>query len=197
MKNILSLCGIILFASMGVKAQSTRSQTSSGGGSSSSSGSVRSGVLFDIATYYGTVEETSKSTVQVDTKTNESVYDMKLGYVFPFGLYAGAEYSVRNSGFINWSTTGNGTALGVGYVFRNGLYVRGYYRFNEVYSDYRGGTGYQLDAGYSQMFATNFYLGFSLSRRDVTFDKRDSDANLKSYNYQATYPMLTVGFLIN
>jgi hypothetical protein len=193
-KNILSLFGIILFVSLIANAQSTRSQTQSSGSYSSGG---RSGVLFDIGTYYGTVDETSRSTVQTDSKTNESVFDMKLGYIFSYGIYLGAEYSVRNSGFINWSTTGNGTAVGLGYFFKNGMYARGYYRFNEVYSDYRNGTGYQFDVGYSQLFATNFYLGMALSRREVTFDKRDSDVNLRDFNYRATYPMLTLGFLIN
>lgn len=192
MKNILRILVLILIQSTIVFAQSTRSQE----GQASFAPSARAGALFDVATFYGTNEETSEPVSASDYKENESVFDIKLGYVFSYGLLLGVEYSVRNYGFTNWSTTGSASAAGLGYVFKNGFNIRGYYRFNEVFSDYRNGTGFQADIGYTHLVATNFFIGMSISHRETTFDKRDSDPTLTKFTYKSTDPMFTVGFQI-
>ncbi len=187
------ICSVVFtsfFQSYNVLAQSTRSQATR---SSSSKG----GGLFDFALYYGQSEGSSDPNNTYQSKSNESYYDMKLGYVFGNGIYLGAEYNTRNSGYIGGSTTGNGAAAGAGYFFQNGINFRGYYRFNEAFSDYRNGTGFQFDAGFHEMFATNFYLGILLSYRKTNFTKRDSDPTLTRFSFDTTYPMLTFGFLIN
>ncbi len=181
---------LTVFESTILFAQSTRSQSR---GSSSRAG----GGLFDFAIYYGQSEGSSDPGNTYQSKTNESYYDMKLGYVFNTGIYIGAEYSTRNSGYLNGSTTGNAAAAGLGYFFVNGINLRGFYRFNEAFSDFRNGTGIQLDAGFSETFATNFYLGLMMSYRKTTYASRDSDPLLTRYTFDSTYPMVTFGFLIN
>jgi hypothetical protein len=187
---LFSLLGISLLQSANIFAQSSRSQATR-------SSSFKGGGLFDFAFYYGQTEGSSDPDNSYQAKNNESYYDMKLGYVFNSGVYFGAEYNARNSGYVGGSTTGNGAAAGLGYFFQNGINLRGYYRFNESFSDFRNGTGVQADAGYSQLFATNFYLGIMLSYRKTNYTKRDSDPTLTRYSFDSTYPMLTVGFLIN
>ncbi len=185
----LSLLVFSVFNSEISLAQSSRSQQSRGNG--------KAGGLFDFAIYYGQTEGSSDPVNYMQSKSNETYYDMKLGYLFAMGMYLGAEYSTRNSGYINGSTNGNAAAAGIGYFFQNGINLRGFYRFNESFSDFRNGTGAQLDAGFSEMFATNFYLGINLSYRKTSYTKRDSDPVLTNYTFDSTYPMLTFGFLIN
>lgn len=188
--NSISLCLILFFMASMSFAQSTRSQLRSSSGKSG-------GGLFDFAIYYGQSEGSSEPNNTYQSKSNESYYDMKLGYVFSYGLYIGAEYSTRNSGFVNGSTTGNAAAAGLGYFFTNGLQIRAFSRFNESFNDFRKGSGYQVDLGYAESFATNFFLGLMLSHRSTTFTSRDSDPLLTDYTFNSTYPMLTIGFLVN
>ena len=190
MKFILLFIFIVVsfFQATVVCAQSTRSQSSRTG---------KGGGLFDFALYYGQTEGSSAPTNNNQAKTNETYYDMKLGYLFAMGFYLGAEYNTRNSGYIGGSTNGNGTAVGMGYFFQNGINLRGFYRFNEAFSDFRNGSGLQLDAGFTEMFATNFYLGVLLSYRKTNYTSRESDPTLTRYSFDSTYPMLTFGFLIN
>lgn len=187
---ILTVVVVSIFQSINVFAQSSRSQ-------STRSSTGKGGGLFDFALYYGQTEGSSDPVNTNQSKLNESYYDMKLGYLFGMGLYLGAEYESRNSGFVGGSTSGNGAAVGAGYFFQNGINLRSYYRFNNSYSDFRGGTGFQLDAGFHEMFATNFYLGVLLSYRKMNFSRRESDPALTRFSFDSTYPMLTFGFLIN
>ncbi len=156
----------------------------------------RAGAYLDFSGYYSISEATSEPSNTYQSVTDESIYDAKLGYIFANGVYTGAMYSSRTTGYINGSSTGNGAGVGGGYYFLNGFALRGFYRFNEVYVDYRNGTGYQFEASYSQIFATNFFVGFAVSYRQTVYTKRDSDPLLTNYSYKSSYPLLTVGFLV-
>jgi len=190
--KLFLICSLVLgifFKFTNASAQSTRAQTSRISG--------KGGGLFDVALYHGQTEATNDPNNIYQVRSNESYYDMKLGYVFGMGLYLGAQYATRNSGYLGGSTTGNGAGAGLGYFFQNGINLRAYYRFNESFNDFRNGTGSQFDAGFSELFATNFYLGILMSYRKTNYTSRDFDPTLTRYSFESVYPMLTVGFLIN
>lgn len=174
-----------------------KAQTRSG---SISRGSVyvvrKSGVLLDFGIHYGQAEATGNPSAQ-NFKNNTSVYDIKLGYVSEGNWYIGGLYSVKNYSTISGSSNGKTGGLGFGYLFRNNFNIRAFYRHNDVFGEYREGSGFQADLEYKVSFASNFYIGALISHRQVTFKANDTISNFQDYTLKETYPAISLGFLIN
>lgn len=168
--------------------------------SSGSRGNVyvasKSGVLLDFAIHYGQSQADGNPTTQ-NFKNNTSIYDTKLGYITDSNWYLGALYSVKNYSTLTGSTNSKVGGLGFGYFFRNNFNLRAFYRHDEVYGDYRDGSGFQADLEYKVSFASNFYIGALISHRQVTFRKNESIAAFEDYTAKETFPAITLGFLIN
>lgn len=161
--------------------------------------SSASGVLFDVGVYYGQSEATANPSLGNEWKDNTSVYDVKLGYIGQSGLYLGAEYSTRtlSASSINVSsTTGSTAAAGLGYFFDNGFNLRAYYRANESFGDYKSGSGFQGDLGFMLNMSSNFYMGFLISHRQVTFSENRTIIGFDTWTRKETYPFITLALLL-
>ena len=161
--------------------------------------SGNSGVLFDFGIYYGQSEASANPSVGNEWKDNTSIYDVKLGYIMDGGVYLGAAYSTRTQSTSSVgvsSTTGNVGAFGGGYFWDNGFNIRGYYRVNESFGEYKSGSGFQGDLGFMLNMSSNFYIGFLVSHRQVTFTENKTIAAFNSWTRKETYPFITLGFLI-
>ncbi|MBC7740606.1 MAG: hypothetical protein H7061_00310 [Bdellovibrionaceae bacterium] len=160
----------------------------------------RAGVLFDVGIYYGQSEATANPVSSNEYKTNVSIYDVKLGYIFNEGYFLGGEYSTRNESSTATTTAtlnGGGAGVGLGYFSSGGFYLRGYYRFNETFGDYKNGTGYQADLGYMMNLTSNFFVGIAFTNRQITFKENALILGFDSWIKKDTYPFLTLGFVIN
>lgn len=158
----------------------------------------RSGTLLDAAVYYGQTEATANPVALNQWQYTTSIYDIKLGYVMENSFFVGAEYTTRSDNQVYTSnTSGSATGLGAGYFFDNGFNLRAYYRFGETFGSYSDGTGYQADLGYMVNMTSNFFLGFVLSVRQVTFKTNGTITGFDFWTRKETYPFVTIGFLIN
>jgi hypothetical protein len=161
--------------------------------------SSNSGVLLDFGVYYGQSEATANPSTNNEWKDNTSVYDCKLGYILDEGIYVGGVYSARTlstSSTNTPSTTGSGGGVGTGFFWGNGFHLRGFYHFNEVYGEYKNGTGFQADIGYMMNMSSNFHIGFLISHRQVTFTENRTISGFDFWTRKETFPFITVGFLI-
>lgn len=172
----------------------------SGGASAVSYSSNRSGFLFDLGYYYGQSEAVANPSPGNEWKDITSVYDIKLGYVFDSDLYLGGGYTVRTDSLTSIavnSSSGGSAMLGIGWFWGTGFNLRGYYHINESFGDYKNGTGFQADLGYMVNMTSNFYLGLLFSHRQTVYTSNSTIANFNSWTKKETFPMVTLGFLIN
>lgn len=197
----LSVLIIILITSSGWAASSARDrQARSGNSQATTFSSGRSGVLLDLGFFYGQSEAVANPSPGNEWKDITSVYDVKLGYVFDSDLYFGGGYLARNDSLTSLSTNSSngGTAmLGLGWFWGNGFNLRGYYHLNESLGDYKNGTGFQADIGYMVNMTSNFYMGLLFSHRQTVFTSNSTIANFQTWTRKETFPMVTLGFLIN
>ncbi len=162
--------------------------------------SGRSGVLVDLGFFYGQSEATANPAVGNEWQDIKSIYDLKLGYVLESDIYLGAGYSTRTDSLTSLpvaSSSGGTAMVGGGIYFGNGFNIRGFYRINESWGDYKNGSGFQLDLAYMVNMTSNFYLGFLFSHRQTVFTSNSTIVNFKTWTRKETFPMLTLGFLIN
>lgn len=196
-----SVVFIIFYTSLALSAPGNRErQSRSGGAPAVSYSSNRSGMLFDLGYYYGQSEAVANPSPGNEWKDITSVYDIKLGYVFDSDLYLGGGYTVRTDSLTSLSvnSSSGGTAmLGIGWFWGTGFNLRGYYHIDESFGDYKSGTGFQADLGYMVNMTSNFYLGLLFSHRQTVYTSNSTIANFKSWTKKETFPMLTLGFLIN
>jgi hypothetical protein len=158
--------------------------------------SNRSGLLADFSIFYGQDEATANPSAGNEYKDNESIYDIKLGYVFANDFYLGGLYAVRNYSYQTGSYAGQATGVGLGYFLGNGFNLRSFYRFGETFGDYKDGTGYQVDLAYLTNLSANSYLGFTMSHRQVTYKTNATIAGFDKYTHKSTFPMIALGFLL-
>lgn len=156
------------------------------------------GFLFDLGIYYGQSEATANPAALNEWQNNTSIYDIKLGYVSDNNIYWGAEYSVRGDNqILGNQAAGNGGGIGIGYFADNGMNFRAFYRLSDKFGDYTDGSGYQADIGYSVNLTSNFFLGFVMSIRQITYKSNSTIVGFDYWTRKETYPMLNLGFLFN
>lgn len=199
--SAISVAFITFQSAQALSASGTRErQARSGGSSNVSYTSNRSGVLFDLGYYYGQSEAVANPSPGNEWKDITSIYDFKLGYVFDSDLFLGAGYTVRSDSLTSLSvnSSSGGTAmLGAGWFWGSGFNLRAYYHVDESFGDYKSGTGFQADLGYSVNMTSNFYLGLLFSHRQTVYTANSTIANFKTWTKKETFPMVTLGFLIN
>lgn len=154
---------------------------------------VRKGILFDAAYYFGSND--FKSTTTNTSLNQTSFLDLKLGYINQAAFYYGAQYTLRNDATRTTKTDGRGTGFGIGYFLMIGFDARVYYRFNESYSDYSQGSGYQIDIGYSARVISNVYLGVIIDYRDITYKSYSADPTIKNTVIRTLQPSVSLGYL--
>lgn len=162
--------------------------------------SGRSGILFDLGYYYGQSEAAADPAAGNEWRDITSIYDIKLGYVTDSDFYFGGGYSARTDSLSSQgisSASGGTPIVGLGWFWSSGFNARAYYRINEVFADYKNGTGFQADVGYMINLSSNFNIGLLFSHRQTTFTSNSTIVNFKSWTRKDTIPVLSFGFLIN
>ena len=128
----------------------------------------RSGILFDVAVYYGQSEATASPAALNEFKNNASIYDIKLGYIFSEGYFMGGEYSTRNESSTSTTTSttsGGGAGAGVGFFSTSGFHLRAYFRFNEASLE-------------SCRRVWLMWLGWDIRRSDFQTSRREAQSRL-------------------
>jgi hypothetical protein len=156
------------------------------------------GTLLDLSVYYSQTEATATPATGNTWQNNTSIYDLKLGYISESQIYFGGLYSIRNDNQVSVSRVdGNSVGVGLGYFGSGGFNIRGYYKFNDTYGDYKDGTGYQAELGYAINPTSSFYLGLCFSVRETTYKTNATIAGFQSWVRKESYPFITLGFLID
>jgi len=155
------------------------------------------GTLFDVGIYYGQSESDAEPAAANEWRNTTSIYDVKLGYITSDGFYFGLLYSTRSDNQLGNSASGNSLGAGLGLKLGRGFLLRAFYKFGETYADYSDGSGYQADLSYMVNLTSRFYLGMGFSARETRFKKNDTIVNFANWSRKETYPVLSLGFLIN
>ncbi len=154
------------------------------------------GVLADLGLYYSLSEAAATPSVNNTWQSSTTIYDFKLGYIEESHWYYGLLYSGRSDSQLSPDqSTGGAVGAGLGYFGYNGFNIRGFYKFNDTFSDYKDGTGVQLDLGFAINPTSNLYLGLNLSVRETIFKSNSTIAGFDSWTRRETYPFVTVGYL--
>lgn len=130
-----------------------------------------------------------------ESKSNNSIYDIKLGYVGGNGLYLGGIYTLRKTETDSGSVDGNALGASIGYVGASGFYVKGHYLLSAEYDTLKEGTGIQADFGYMTNVTSSFFVGVELTYRSIDYKKNEASPGMDSMKVTETFPMLTVGFI--
>ena len=170
-----------------------------GGGSTGSF----SGVMFDTDAFYGKAKAVAKpiSLTSDPTKSNEfdttsTMYNFKLGVISTGGWYLGALYSDRADASGTIIVRGYGGGAGVGFFASNGLNVRAFYKFSEVYGDYSQGEGFSGEMAYLIKISSKFYFGFLVSHQQVRYLTNPTVTNFRTWTSKWTHPALTLAYLM-
>lgn len=156
-----------------------------------------SGTLFDLGVYYGQSEAVAEPAATNEWRNTTSIYDVKLGYITADDFYMGLLYSTRSDNQLGTSASGNSLGAGLGLRLGRGFLLRAFYKFGETYGSYSDGSGYQADLSYLVNLSSRFYLGIGISARETRFKKNDTIINFANWSRKETYPVLSLGFLIN
>ena len=192
-----------LVSSANVSAQSRRSsqpsQQNTGGGSSGSF----TGTMFDTHLFYGLSKAVGKPVALTSdpTQSNEfdntaTLYAVKLGRVFSGGWYIGALYSDRSDTNGAITVKGNGVGAGLGFFANNGFNFRAFYKFNEVYGDYKNGEGFSGELSYFVKVSSSFCFGFAITHQQVTYSKNPTIFNLKPWTSSWTLPAISFAYIM-
>ncbi|CAE79674.1 hypothetical protein AB1A81_08290 [Bdellovibrio bacteriovorus] len=130
-----------------------------------------------------------------ESKSNSSIYDIKLGYISGNGLYLGGLYTLRKVETDSGSVDGNALGASIGYVGASGFYVKGHYLLSAEYDTLKEGTGIQADFGYMTNVTSSFFVGVELTYRSIEYKKNEASPGMDSLKISETFPMLTVGFI--
>lgn len=149
---------------------------------------------------------TTPAPLTTDSKSNETVIDLRVGYVMPMGLYLGGMYSSisRKAG----SVSGSGNLLGptIGYYSYTGFYTlltyhisgkdKAWTNMGEAV-DVTGAKGPQVDVGWVFPVSTYFSLGPQITWRSLEFSKAEGNGASLDTNYKRTNiaPYLSLWFM--
>lgn len=129
------------------------------------------------------------------SKSESSIYDIKLGYLGGSGLYLGGLYSIRKDVSDSSSLDGKAMGASLGYVGASGFFIKGHYLLSTEYGDFKEGTGIQGDFGYITNVTGAFIVGVELTYRSVEYKKNDTIPGFEKLKRNELFPMLTVGFV--
>ncbi len=151
----------------------------------------RQGVYADLAYFFGS---NSIASTDAEASTQNSFLDLKLGYVNQVGFYYGGQYTFKNNSDNVGNNEGRGSGAGVGYFWVSGFDVRAFYRFHETYGNYRDGSGFQLDVGYSARITPEIYIGVIVDFREINFKIYTLDDTVTSTIMRTLQPAVTIGY---
>lgn len=158
----------------------------------------RIGTLVDVSIYYGQTEATANPAAGNSWQNTTAIYDLKGGYITDSSIYIGAVYTSRSDNQVSAaSASGSSVGIGGGYFADSGFNIRGYYKFNDTYGDYKNGSGFEANLGYLLNPTSNFFFGLNVSVRQSTYTSNSVIPGFNSWTRKETYPFLTFGFLIN
>lgn len=140
------------------------------------SSTVHANIVFNPSVFYYTREDRNGSGV---TEFNQQIFNLKLGYVSPQGLYLGAAYDMESREHGSGAADTDRDSLGatIGYI-SNGWQILGTYYFQSDYEEEEG-TGYSVDLGYVFNLGS-IGIGPLLSYRHFTYDEDGSDLEHKN-----------------
>lgn len=138
---------------------------------------------------------TTDTTPGTQSKSNNSIYDLKLGYLTGSGLYMGGLYSLRKVETDSDTQEGSGLGASVGYIGASGFFIKGHYLLSATNGDLEEGTGVQADVGYIATVGGPFIVGVELTYRSIEYKKHKTVPTLEKLKNDELFPMLTVGFL--
>lgn len=136
-------------------------------------------VTFDPAVRHTRIKITDASGVQGSTDTRQTVFDLKLGYLFgPRGVLVGGMYKIENANFRGGDSRGYAIGPVVGwtdgrFLFAGTVFLTGERKLTTggIETKYSSLTGYQLDLAYTCPITASFGLGPQLTYRSVKFGK--------------------------
>ncbi len=122
-------------------------------------------ILFTPSITYMSQEQEISPAPAVDTKL--TIIDLRLGYVFDFGLYVGGLYSIQDHDLLSDSSDSLlGPTLGyynAGFLVAGTFYVYGEKDITNGSGKYSGVSGYQIDVSYAVPVTENFRMGPQLT----------------------------------
>ncbi len=129
------------------------------------------------------------------SKSENSIYDIKLGYLTGGGLYLGGLYTMKSAKSGSTTTDGKNLGASVGYVGASGFFIQGHYILSAEFGDLKEGTGIQADLGYINNVTGNVLVGVELTYRSIEYKKDDTSPGMDKTKITELLPMLTVGFV--
>lgn len=132
-----------------------------------------------------------------DAETTTAIYDLKIGYIFPNGIYFGGISHTKN--FDVNSTNEKRSASGATLGYHNAGWFGDFSYFlnaqREVGAiEFKDGTGYGLDVGYHSLISTNFFVGLQLSYKSFSYAKVNAKSETNKEKSEM-YPMFNVGLI--
>ena len=157
------------------------------------------GVLLDINLYYVLGKSETKLNglpTQQTTDVQSTIYDVKLGYIFPISWYLGVIHSQRSDGLLyNYGSYGSAEGVSVGYLSYMGPYFMVHYLLQANRGEYSKGSGVQIDIGYKFEVSDRWVFGLEMTQRTLTYNKADTNAALEYYKVTEVFPMASIGYL--
>ncbi|RYZ64381.1 MAG: hypothetical protein EOP09_16035 [Proteobacteria bacterium] len=133
---------------------------------------------------------------QQTTDVQTTLYDLKLGYIFPISWYLGVIHSSRSDNVLYRNADyGTTNGVSVGYLSYTGPYFMVHYLFQASRAEYSRGSGTQVDVGYKFEANDRWVFGLELSHRALTYQKSDQNSALEYYKVTEVFPMASVGYL--
>ncbi len=135
------------------------------------------------------------------SRSTNTIYDLKAGYVTSKGLFGGILYTTRNDDLAGITATG-GSQLGasVGYYGSSGIHFVAHYILNAKLGGFGGayekGSGIQADFGYLSSVTSNFFIGVDLSYRSLSYKEQNGFQLANSYKRSELFPMLSLMFTL-
>lgn len=146
-------------------------------------------------------------TPPTENKSTVTVFDVRLGYIMPMGLFLGGTYAMANGSGKNLSTdtSMSGTRYGatVGIVFERFNLLGTYFlaasenrKLGTAEWKYTGGSGYQIDIGWNFMIANMIGFGPNIVYRNMNYSKRTISGveTTKNYRNNEIYPNIAFWF---
>lgn len=147
-------------------------------------------VTFNPSVFYYTREESQGSST---TKFNQTIINLKLGYVADSGLYLGIAYDMESRAYGSGATDQDRKSTGatIGYVTSGWQFLGSYYFTSEL-EDYKG-TGYAVDVGYTFNLGS-IGIGPMLSYRHWEYDKQNNVSLANKLEHNNVLPSIQFQF---